>query len=188
MSAVIGDPPRAALQKIAADGYRAATMIHGIRGSFRKEVQIRTAIDINDLIQDTIELVRDDLQRHEIRLEVSVSAKVPQILADRIQLQEVLLNLIQNAIDAMVPVRVLRVLSVLADERAEAGIVVTIADNGTGINQEDIERVFDPHFTTKAGGKGLGLSICRLIVEAHDGKIWARLCHDLTARRGRLVG
>jgi len=68
----------------------------------------------------------------------------------------------------------LRVLSILADERPEVGIVVSVADNGTGIHQEDIERVFDPHFTTKSGGKGLGLSICRLIVEAHDGKIWAR--------------
>ena len=168
------DQAKVALQKIAADGYRAATMIHGIRGNFRKEVQIRTTIDINDLIQDTLELIRDDLQRHEIRLEVSTGAKVPQIFGDRIQLQEVLLNLVQNAIDAMVPMKGLRVLSILVDERAEAGIIVSVADNGTGINQEDIERVFDPHFTTKTGGKGLGLSICRLIVEAHDGKIWAR--------------
>jgi len=163
-----------ALQKIAADGYRAATMIHGIRGSFQKDVQTRTAIDINGLINDTLELIRDDLHRHEIHLEVSVDTKALHIFGDRIQLQEVLLNLIQNAVDAMVPVQGRRVLSILAADRAEVGIVVSVADNGTGIDQRDIERVFDPSFTTKADGKGLGLSICRLIVEAHDGKIWAR--------------
>lgn len=163
-----------ALEKIAVDGHRAATMIHGIRGNFRKEFQTRTPVDMNDLIQDTLELVRDDLQRHEIRFDVSASARVPQILADRIQLQEVMLNLIKNAIDAMVSSRAPRILSVLADERAGVGIVVSVADNGAGINEEDIEKVFDPLFTTKSGGKGLGLSICRLIVEAHDGNIWVR--------------
>ena len=162
-----------ALQKIAADGHRAATMIHGIRGSFKKEVQTRSAIDINGLIQDTLEFARDDLQRHEIRLEVSAGAKVPPISADRVQLQEVLLNLIKNSIDAMVSVQGVRVLRILASERA-ACIVVTVADNGAGIREDDIERVFDPLFTTKPDGKGLGLSICRLIVEAHDGNIWVR--------------
>jgi signal transduction histidine kinase len=165
---------KAALRNIAADGHRAATMIHGIRGNFRKEVQARTAIDIDGLIQDTVELLRGDLQSHEIHLKVAGSAKVRQIFVDRIQLQEVLLNLIRNAIDAMASVQGPRVLSVQVDDRAEIGIVVSVADNGIGISQENIEKIFDPLFTTKAGGKGLGLSICRLIVQAHDGDIWVR--------------
>jgi signal transduction histidine kinase len=165
---------KAALRNIAADGHRAATMIHGIRGNFRKEVQTRTTVDINDLIQDTLDLLQGDLERHKIHIDVSTSAKVQKISADRIQLQEVLLNLMNNAIDAMVSVQGLRVLSVQADDRAEIGIVVSVADNGIGISQENIERIFDPLFTTKAGGNGLGLSICRLIVEAHDGNIWVR--------------
>jgi len=163
-----------AVQQIAADGHRAAAMIHGIRGNFRKDVQARTPIDIDGLIQDTLSLVHDDLQHHEIHLEVSTVTKVPQIFADRIQLQEVLLNLIKNAIDAMVSTQKPRVLRIRVDEGAEAGVIVSVADNGIGISEKDIERVFDPLFTTKAGGKGLGLSICRLIVEAHDGKIWVR--------------
>ena len=163
-----------AVQQIATDGYRAAAMIHGIRGNFKKEVQARTLVDIDRIIQDTLELVRDDLEYHEIGLEVSAVANLPQVFADRIQLQEVLLNLIKNAIDAMASVQEPRFLSIRTVERADAGVVVSVADNGIGISQQDIEKVFDPLFTTKARGKGLGLSICRLIVEAHDGKIWAR--------------
>jgi len=149
-------------------------MIHGIRGNFRKEVQARTAVDIDGLIRDTLELLRSELQSYEIHIKVSAGAKVQQIFADRIQLQEILLNLIRNAIDAMASVQGARVLSVQVDDRAETGIVVSVADNGVGISQENIEKIFDPLFTTKAGGKGLGLSICRLIVEAHDGNIWVR--------------
>jgi signal transduction histidine kinase len=163
---------KAALRNIAADGHRAATMIHGIRGNFRKDAQTRTAIDVNDLIQDTLELLRGDLESRDIHLAISPNARAPQIIADRIQLQEVLLNLISNAIDAMSSVQGQRILGIQVEDRAEIGIVVSVTDNGTGISQENTDRIFDPLFTTKAGGKGLGLSICRLIVEAHDGNIW----------------
>ena len=93
-------------------------------------------------------------------------------MGDRIQLQQVLLNLITNAIEAMATVDGPRVLAVSSDIRDDGGVMISIADTGTGIDAQDVQRVFNPLFTTKSGGMGMGLSICRSIIEAHDGMLW----------------
>jgi signal transduction histidine kinase len=93
-------------------------------------------------------------------------------MGDRIQVQQVLLNLITNAIEAMATVDGPRVLAVSSSLRDDGGVMISVADTGTGIDAQDVQRVFDPLFTTKSGGMGMGLSICRSIIEAHDGMLW----------------
>ena len=148
-------------------------MIDSIRASFRKGAGIRAPLDLNDLIEEAIALLQDDLKGHRISVKVERSTPVLQVLGDRIQLQQVLLNLITNAMEAMATVDGARVLTVTSDARNDGGVMMSIADTGTGIGTEDAQRVFNPLFTTKSGGMGMGLSICRSIIEAHDGMLWA---------------
>jgi signal transduction histidine kinase len=157
--------------RIVDDGLRAGAIIESIRASFRKDTGQRVLLDINDLIGDVLALAGGDLERHRIVVQVEMDAKVPQVNGDRIQLQQVLLNLVTNAIHSMAAkdgARVLRMRSEVDDE----GVIVSVADTGTGINSEVVERIFEPLFTTKSDGMGMGLSICRSIIEGHDGRLW----------------
>lgn len=166
------DKTKAALQRIAADGHRAAAVIEGVRANFRKSAQTRTAVDMNSLVVDTLQLVTDDVKRHEIFIEVEPNPGLPQVLGDRIQLQQVLLNLLTNAIDSMSAKQGRRVLRIKAEVGQTGEVEVAVEDSGLGIGKENIDRVFNPLFTTKSGGMGMGLSICRSIVEAHEGRLW----------------
>ncbi|HEV7633878.1 MAG TPA: ATP-binding protein, partial [Bradyrhizobium sp.] len=132
----------------------------------------RISLDINELIGEALALTRGDLQRHRILVQAEPNAQVPQVRGDRIQLQQVLLNLITNAIDSMAAKDGARVLSVRSEVRDGGGVLVSVADTGAGIGSQQIERIFNPLFTTKSGGMGMGLSICRSIIEAHDGRLW----------------
>jgi signal transduction histidine kinase len=163
---------RASLQQIVADGHRAAAVIESIREIFKKDVRNRTSLDINDVIGEALALTRGDLQRHRIVVQAEMDARAPQVRADRIQLQQVLLNLITNAIDAMAAKDGARVLRVRSEVSDDASVLVSVADTGTGIGSQQVERIFNPLFTTKSGGMGMGLSICRSIIEAHDGRLW----------------
>jgi signal transduction histidine kinase len=164
------DEAKAAIKQIVADGHRAGALIGSIRASFKKGVQKRTSIDVNDLIREALALVRADLEKHRILVQVEQNEQLPQVVGDRIQLQQVLLNLITNAIDSMADEP--RLLCVKSDIHAGGGVRVSVADTGTGICSPDIDRIFDPLFTTKSEGMGMGLSICRSIIEAHKGSIW----------------
>ena len=117
-------------------------------------------------------MLQDDLESHRILVKVERSARLLRVMGDRIQLQQVLLNLITNAIEAMATVDGPRVLAVSSNARDDGGVMISIADTGTGIGAQDVQRVFNPLFTTKSGGMGMGLSICRSIIEAHDGMLW----------------
>ena len=166
------DKARAAFRDVAADGHRAAAVIESIRANFRKDAHVRAPLVLDDLIQEALELLQDHLKSHRISVSVKRGARLLQVMGDRIQLQEVLLNLITNAIDAMATVDGPRVLAVSSELRDDGGVMISIADTGTGIDAQHVQQVFNPLFTTKSDGMGMGLSICRSIIEAHDGMLW----------------
>jgi signal transduction histidine kinase len=166
------DEAKTAFKKIVADGHRAGALIGSIREIFKKDVQNTTSLDVNDLIGDALALVRGDLQRHRILVQAESNEQLPHVMGDRLQLQQVLLNLITNAIDSMAAKDGPRVLCVKSDVHAGGGVKVSVADTGIGVVSQDIDRIFNPLFTTKSDSIGMGLSICRSIIEAHDGRIW----------------
>jgi signal transduction histidine kinase len=165
------DEAKAAFKQIAADGHRAGAVIGSIRATFKRDARSRTSLDINDLIGEALVLLRGDLQKHRILVQTEADAQLPQVAGDRIQLQQVLLNLITNAIESMVDEDGPRILSVKCKVQDGGGVMVSVADTGAGIGAQDVGRIFNPLFTTKSGGMGMGLSICRSIIEAHDGRL-----------------
>jgi signal transduction histidine kinase len=162
---------KAAFNQIVADGHRAGAVIESIRTIFKKDARNRTSLDVNHLIGEALALVRGDLQQHRILLEAEPNAQVPQVRGDRIQLQQVFLNLITNAIDSMAAKDGPRILCVRSEVHDGGNVMISVADTGTGIESQEVERIFSPLFTTKSNGMGMGLSICRSIIEAHDGRI-----------------
>jgi signal transduction histidine kinase len=162
-----------ALEEIVADGNRASAVVARIRGFIKKEPAEKNRLDINDVIQEVLALADRELYENRVRLERQLTKALPLVLADRVQMQQVLLNLIMNGIEAMIPVtdqpRSLWVES-RVDESGD--IVVAVRDSGTGLGSA-ADRVFTPFFTTKANGMGMGLSISRSLVENHGGRLWA---------------
>jgi C4-dicarboxylate-specific signal transduction histidine kinase len=166
------DKAKAALERIAADGHRAGAVIGSIRAIFKKDVRNRASLDVNDLIGEALASARGDLQKHRVLARAETNERLPQVVGDRIQLQQVLLNLITNAIDSMADKNEPRSLCVRSNLYEGGGVLVSVADTGTGIGSQDADQIFNPLFTTKANGMGMGLSICRSIIEAHGGRLW----------------
>jgi signal transduction histidine kinase len=163
-----------ALQGIVDDGLRAADIITSIRGMFRKDNHERLLLSVNDLVREVLTLIHGDLERRQIILRSDFHDALPKITGERVPLQQVLLNLIMNAADAMSAVTGReRLLTIQAARNEQTSVRVTVEDTGCGIDQAHVDRIFDPFFTTKSHGMGLGLSICRTIVEAHGGRLWA---------------
>jgi signal transduction histidine kinase len=132
-----------------------------------------TVLDINEMILETIALTRSEMQRHRVLLQTELANDLPSILGDRVQLQQVILNLIMNAIEAMSEVSDgPRELLIGSHADAPEGVIVTVRDSGPGLKPESLDRIFDPFYTTKPTGMGMGLSICRSIIEAHGGRLW----------------
>ena len=166
------DEAAAALKRIVADAYRANKVVESIRGMFTKGEQGRALIDVNDVIREVLALLRIEIEEHEVAVRTALSDGAPRVLADRIQLQQVFFNLARNAVEAMDAVtgrpRVLK----LGSAATESGqFIVTIEDSGPGIAPDILGRLFDPFVTTKSNGMGMGLSICRSIIEAHGGRL-----------------
>ena len=166
------DRAKEAFKQIAADGHRAGAVVGHIRAIFKNDARTRSQLDVNELIGEALALERDDLQKYQIRVQAAPNRRMPEVLGDRIQLQQVLLNLIMNAIDAMAGEEEPRVLCVKSEPHEADGVVISIEDTGTGISAQNAQRIFNPLFTTKSDGMGMGLSICRAIVEGHDGRLW----------------
>ena len=167
------DEAREALGDAAKEGNRAIDVIGRIRALIKKAPARTGACDINDAILEVVGLTRGETARNNVAVQTQLTDGLPRIRGDKVQLQQVVLNLIINAVDAMNAVSTgPRVLSVSTGKDV-AGLLVTVRDSGPGLTPASVERVFDAFYTTKADGMGMGLSICRSIVEAHGGRIWA---------------
>ena len=165
---------RSTLMRIVNDGGRAGEVIASIRAMLTKGSQAWAQLDINDLTREVMTLVRDELQRRGVSIQTELAAELPGLSGNRVQLRQVLLNLIMNAAEAMAPITDrARMLYVRSHSPDHQGVVVTVQDTGPGINEADMDRIFETFFTTKPEGMGMGLSICRSIVEAHGGRITA---------------
>jgi PAS domain S-box-containing protein len=167
------DVLRRALEEIVADGTRASAIIARIRAFIKKAPVEKIALDMNDVIQEVLVLVGRELEEHQVSIDRQLAADLPRLVADRVQLQQVLLNLIRNGIDAMASVANRSRLLCLQSRIDESGkVLVAVGDSGTGFGS-DMDRVFAPFFTTKVNGMGMGLSISRSLVESHGGRLWA---------------
>jgi signal transduction histidine kinase len=166
------DKAKEAFRNISADGHRAGAVVASLRANFKTDIRERTAFGIAEFIQEAIALGHGDLQQHGVVARAEQHAQVPACRGNRAQLQQVLLNLITNAIDSMAASDGPRVLVVGAEARGTDRVMVSVSDTGMGIVSDHSDRLFNPLFTTKPGGMGMGLSICRAIVEAHDGELW----------------
>ncbi len=167
------DEAKAAFKRIIIDGHRAAAVIGSIRATFKKDARNKTPLDINELIRETLALVRGELQKHRVLVQAAPNERLPRVRAVPVQVQQVLLNLITNAIDSMAAKDGARVLRVKSEVHESGGVMVSVEDTGAGIDPRDVDRIFNPLFTTKSHGMGMGLSICRSIIESHDGRLWA---------------
>jgi PAS domain S-box-containing protein len=166
------DEARDALDEIVIASHRASQIITDLKSMFRKETGGKFEVDINKVIRTVMGLVSADLQKHNIELKLELTDRLPSILSSHVELQQVILNLVMNAIDAMRTVHP-RVLSVKSKLNEFHGVHVSIEDTGIGIGLADVDRIFEPLFTTKKHGMGMGLSICHSIVQHHGGRIWA---------------
>jgi signal transduction histidine kinase len=141
---------------------------------FKGDSQEAAPLDINAIILEVLALVDSQVQKQQVLLRIDLAESLPQASGNRTQLQQVILNLVRNAIEAMSSINNRqRALRVQSEFREPSSVLVTIEDSGTGIDPKNIERIFDPLFTTKPQGMGMGLSICRSIIEAHHGRLWA---------------
>ena len=169
------DEARAALQCVVDDSHRASAVIGGIRSMYRKDSHGRTWLDVNGLVREALTTTEIELLTHRVSVSMEPHNELPQVFADRGQLQQVFQNLIMNAIEAMHATpersRVLRMRSDIIQDSNQ--IVVSIADSGAGIGEKDKDRIFEPFFTTKSTGTGIGLTICRSIIESHGGVLQA---------------
>jgi signal transduction histidine kinase len=162
---------RDALDQIESAGHRAGEIITSLRGMFKKEAQARNPIDINKLIFTVLAIVRHELQEHGVELRTELDKSLPALEGDRIQLQQVILNLVMNAIEAMQSAAP-RILSIRSCVSKPNFVHVAVEDTGTGIDPSNLNHIFNPMFTTKERGMGIGLSICRSIIESYNGRIW----------------
>ena len=164
---------RQALDRIVQNGMRASEVIERIRDLVKKKPSKKYRLMINPVIQEVIEITRTEAARHSVSVRTAFAEQLPAVLGDRVELQQVAVNLILNAIEALSGTtqgdRELLVRTAMAD----GGVLVAVVDSGPGLPQARLERIFEPFYTTKEGGLGVGLSICRSIIEAHGGRLWA---------------
>lgn len=168
------DEARAALKSIINDGHRASQVIGSLRAMFQKEQREKAECQLNQVIEDALRLVHSELRKQGVLVWTELPAELPPVVADRIQLLQVFMNLIRNAMEAMDGVRGrTKLLMIRSSIHEPETVTVIFEDTGTGIDPGETERIFDALFTTKSSGTGLGLTICRSIVEAHGGRLWA---------------
>jgi signal transduction histidine kinase len=163
-----------AFKRIVSNGHRASQVVGTIRAMFKKDIQQKTPIDINDLVRDVLVLLHIELEEIDVAVKTVLADGIPPVLGDRTQLQQVILNLVRNAVDAMSAVNDrARTLHIRSECDDSGDVIVSIKDSGIGIDPENMDRIFEPFFTTKSKGMGMGLSICHSIVDDHGGSLSA---------------
>jgi signal transduction histidine kinase len=172
------DPPRldqvrSAIERVVRDGNRASDVIRRIRALAKKADLLKESLDINDVVQEGILLVRREVQNQGVTLRTEFASELPRVIGDRVQLQQVVINLMMNGVEAMAPIEDRpREMLVRSEPHEKEQVLVAVRDSGIGIDSAAAERLFSPFFTTKSGGMGMGLSISRSIVAAHGGRLW----------------
>ncbi|HJY06650.1 MAG TPA: ATP-binding protein, partial [Bryobacteraceae bacterium] len=168
------DKARAAASRIVQAATQASEIVQHIRGLFQKRTSITEAVDVNEVIEETISFVDREAQRRNVSLRTELAVGLPSMNGDRVQLQQVILNLMMNGLEAMAgldsELKWLLIQSALPNKRE---LLVSVVDTGPGIDAEHASRLFAPFFTTKPHGIGMGLRISRSIIEAHGGRLWA---------------
>lgn len=164
---------RKSLQNIARDGNRASAILQRVREFAAKAPPSRVPLNLNAVVREVLGIVTNEIAREQITLRVELAAKLPDIVADRIELQQVVLNLIINSIEALRPLSGRRKELAVTSVRRRSAVEVAVRDTGNGSGAQNLECLFDAFFTTKPDGMGLGLAISRRIIEAHSGKLWA---------------
>ncbi len=164
---------RDAASRTVKDATRAAEIISRTRLLFKKSTPQWELVDVNEIIRDMVALMRGEIKRHSISVRSELAEDTPQITGDRVQLQQVLMNLMVNAIDAMKDANGTRELAIKSQRTDNEQFMVSISDTGVGLPPEQADKIFDAFFTTKPHGTGMGLRISRSIVESHGGRLWA---------------
>jgi C4-dicarboxylate-specific signal transduction histidine kinase len=164
---------RAATLRIIKDGTRAAEIIKRIRLLFKKGEPVRELVQVNDVVREMVVLLRGEASRQSVFIRMELAADIPQLMADRVQLQQVLMNLMLNGIDAMKDADGARELSIKSERSETDQVLVSVSDTGVGLPAQQADKIFNAFFTTKPQGTGMGLSISRSIVESHGGRLWA---------------
>jgi PAS domain S-box-containing protein len=170
------DEIRESFEQIGQEGRRAAEVIESIRSMFKSKELAHVSVDLNQLIREVLALVEGSIQKHGIAMRTELDEALVAVTGNRVQLQQVLFNLLTNAIEAMESVANRRML--IRSELGNGEIRVTVEDSGSGIDPKDIDKIFSSFFTTKVAGMGMGLSICRSIVESHGGRLSALRAHS----------
>jgi two-component system, NtrC family, sensor kinase len=164
----------AALKRINNDAHRASEVIQSVRSIFKKAPQQGASVDVNDVVLEVLALVHGELMNYHVAAKPDLDPYLPRVRADRVQLQQVILNLVMNAVEAMGSIQDrARLLNVASRRHEPNGVLITVQDTGPGIDPDAKDRIFDAFFSTKSSGMGMGLFICRSIVEAHGGRLWA---------------
>jgi len=165
---------REATMRTMKDSTRAAEIIDHLQSFYKKDAPPeRGLVDVNELIREMLPLLRTEAERYSISLRTDLAAELPKVSADRVQLQQVLMNLMINAIDAMKDVDGVRELAIKSQRAENDQLQVSVSDTGVGLPAEQADKIFDAFFTTKTQGTGMGLRISRSIVESHGGRLWA---------------
>jgi signal transduction histidine kinase len=164
---------REAVSRIVQDVTRASEIISRIRGLFKQGESERALLDVNEVIGEMINLLRSEAGRHAISVHAELAPELPKVNADRVQLQQVLMNLILNGIEAISEGKAEGQLTIRSQRNLEDLVLISVSDTGIGLPPDRAHKVFDAFFTTKAQGTGMGLSLSRSIIEAHGGRLWA---------------
>lgn len=166
------DKARESLNRIVRGGQRATAVVEGIRTMFKSKELTRASIDVNELVNEVLELANVELRRRGIVVKTELHAMLAPVSANRVQVQQVLFNLVTNAIEAMEAIAdPAPLLQIKTEPENDSGVRVTVEDSGTGIDPENIDRIFNAFFTTKDDGTGMGLAICRSIIDSHGGHL-----------------